>query len=308
MGRGKAAKTKEIITTAVAILRASKFALTVRRLFYELVTRAIIANHEKVYKGMITKLNDARWDGDLPVELFDKIVDGSREPLSVVTWNSIEDYAPVAARIFRRDRWQDQSAYVELWVEKQAVVSLLEGICREYHVTLRPLHGFNSFTAIHQTAKDLIPITKNIVIFYLGDLDPHGLEIERDARDRLFRMFNLLGRPGKKHLIDFRPRLGILKEDITNKEFGIYPLDVVEMEKGGANYAAKREAFVAEYGNAAAEVDGLPTEEMIRRVQEAFESCIDDRDGWDNAESETEGDRIIIRHRLTRRPGQKVTL
>jgi hypothetical protein len=77
-------------------------------------------------------------------------------------------------------------------------------------------------------------------------------------------------------------------------------LDVEELEKGGDNFKAKRDAFVEKYGNEAAEVDGLPAEELIQRVQNAIddESCIDDRTAWDNSLILTESDRAEIKARL----------
>jgi hypothetical protein len=44
MGRGKAAKTREIIETSVEILTESKFPLTIRRLYYELISKGVIVN------------------------------------------------------------------------------------------------------------------------------------------------------------------------------------------------------------------------------------------------------------------------
>ena len=169
-------------------------------------------------------------------------------------------------------------------------------MCSENHVTLRPLHGFNSFTAIHETANDLLPIHKNITIFYLGDHDPHGYAIEEDVKDRLHRMFGLLEHSAKKYSIDFRPRLGLLPEDIG--KFGILPLDVEALEKGGKNFKVKRDEFIAKYGNAAAEVDGLPTEVMIDRVQAAFDTCVEDREAWDKVDELTAIDRQEIQARL----------
>src|SRR5438874_3250884 len=177
MGRGKAAKTVEIIETTNEILTASKFPLTIRRLFYELISKGVIENNPESYNSMVTKLTAARWDGDIPRDLLDKIIDGAREPISPLSFASIQDFGATAAAIYKRDKWENQEAYVELWVEKQAVVSLLRNVCSENHVTLRPLHGFNSFTAIHETANDLLPIHKDITIFYLGDHDPHGYAI-----------------------------------------------------------------------------------------------------------------------------------
>ena len=83
MGRGKAAKTREIIETSVEILTESKFPLTIRRLYYELISKGVIENSAASYTSMATKLNAARWDGDIPLPLLDKIIDGGREPLRV---------------------------------------------------------------------------------------------------------------------------------------------------------------------------------------------------------------------------------
>ncbi len=298
MGRGKAAKTVEIIERTCDILTASKYPLTIRRLYYELISRGIIENSPASYRSLVAKLTDARWDGDIPKDLLGKVIDGGREPLQTVSYRDIGDFAEIAPLFYRRNLWELQSSYVELWVEKMAIVSILEGICREYQIVLRPLHGFNSFTAIHQTAKDLMDVHKNITIFYLGDHDPHGHEIERDARERLFRMFDLLGNPAKHHFVEFAPRLGILPEDIG--KYGILPLDVEEDEKGGSGFKAKRDAFVAQYGNAAAEVDGLPAEVLIERVELAVndEAIIDDRDGWELSKEMTEADRAEIKARL----------
>src|SRR5437899_1674197 len=170
MGRGKAVKTLEIIKTSVEILTESKFPLTIRRLYYELISKGVIENSTKSYTSMVAKLTDARWDGDIPLDLLDKIIDGGREPIRTLSFANIAEFAGIAPYYYQRDRWEGQAAYVELWVEKQAIVSLLEGVCED------------------QTAKDLLKVHKNITIFYLGDHDPHGHEIERDARKRLFDM------------------------------------------------------------------------------------------------------------------------
>jgi hypothetical protein len=298
MGQGKAARTVEIIQTTIDILEGSKFPLTLRRLYYELISKGLIENSKKSYVSLVQKITAARWDGDMPTHLLDKLIDGGRTPLSVSSWKDIASFADTAAYVYKRDRWADQACYVELWVEKQAIVSILEDVCRENQIVLRPLHGFNSFPAIHQAATDLLDIHKNVTILFYGDHDPHGVEIERDARDRLFRMFDLLGNPAKRHAVEFKPRLGLLAEDIG--KFGILPLDVEEEEKGGAGFKEKRDAFIAQYGNEAAEVDGLPAEELIQRVQDAIddESVIDDRDSWDNSLVLTESDREEIRVRL----------
>ncbi|MGD1082998.1 MAG: hypothetical protein ABR881_32185 [Candidatus Sulfotelmatobacter sp.] len=299
MGRGKHKATVEIINTTIEILEESKFPLTLRRLYYELISKGLIENSKESYASVVSKITNARWDGDMPTHLLGKVIDPGRDPHSVVTWANVADYARSAARMYERDRWADQATYVELWVEKQAIVSLLTGVCSENQIVLRPCHGFNSFPALHQAAVDLLEIHKNITILWLGDHDVYGYEIEQDIQTRLREMFALLGNPTKA--VEFRPRLGILQEDIG--KFGIVPLQVEWLDdegeatgKGGKKKQAKRDAFIAQYGNEAAEVDGLPAEELIQRVQDAIddESVIDDRESWDNSLALTESDREDI--------------
>ena len=133
MGRGKAVKTVEIIGTTVDILTESKYSLTMRRLYYELISKGVIKNSAESYTSLINKLTDAREDGDIPRHLLGKIIEGGRRPRRVSSWKSIADYASLAAGIYQRDRWENQASYVELWVEKDAVVSLL-GACPRIEV------------------------------------------------------------------------------------------------------------------------------------------------------------------------------
>ena len=84
--------------------------------------------------------------------------------------------------------WEQQKEYIELWCEKDAIVGVIEEITREYDVMVRPLRGYSSLTFIHHAAEQLKEITKPITIYYLGDHDPSGYDIERSSRASLNSM------------------------------------------------------------------------------------------------------------------------
>ncbi len=57
---------------------------------------------------------------------------------------------PCAA--YRLPRWEGQPAYVELWVEKQALAGVLAPIAREFHATLMVNKGYSSASAMKESA------------------------------------------------------------------------------------------------------------------------------------------------------------
>ena len=284
-------QTLAIRDAAIEIVAGWDSPRPLRHLFYRLLSAGALdvlrdaegkLDGDEAYNKVVSIVNRARWDRAIDMGM---IIDELRDPVSTLSWPGIEEYAATASYIYHRDKWEGQSSYVEIWVEKNAIVPILRDVCQEYQVTLRPLHGFNSLSSIYQTAKELLPISKNITIFYLGDHDPHGYAIEKDAHDRLRCMFALLDRPTKN--VEFPERLGARLEDFDNPEFAdifSHPLTVDEIGgKGGDKWQEKRADFIRRFDNRACEVDALPPEELISRVRRAIQSCIDDQDAWDAA-------------------------
>lgn len=293
--RGRRPKEENLAIRDVAIKIVAEWPSPrpLRHLFYRLLSTGALdvlrdadgkLDGDEAYSKVVSIVTRARWDGLIPMEM---IIDELRDPVSSISWAGLGDFAPSAAVIYRRDKWEDQSSYVEVWVEKNAIVPILRDVCRKYQVTLRPFHGFNSLAAIHQTAQELLPISKNITIFYLGDHDPHGYAIEKDMHDRMRCMFDFLGRPQRFASVDFPDRLGAGLDDLNNPEFAdifSHPLTVDEIGgKGGEKWREKRAEFIERFDNRACEVDALPPDELISRVERALQSRIDDQAAWDAA-------------------------
>lgn len=187
------ADRKEKIDKANAIIeeyRAQGFELTLRQLYYQFVSRDIIANNQKEYKNLGDIINDARLAGLID---WEAIVDRTRNLQSLAHWKNPSEIIDACARQFRLDKWSDQPYRVECWIEKDALVGVIEGICNELDIAYFSCRGYTSQSEMWVAAQRLrryrdggqLPL-----VLHLGDHDPSGLDMTRDIAARL-REFSL---------------------------------------------------------------------------------------------------------------------
>jgi hypothetical protein len=253
MAHGELKRTTDLISAAVAILREQQ-PMTIRQLFYAVVVRELILNLTKDYKRVSRIMTKARNDDRCPWEW---IVDRSRPIYSPDVWKDPAGYAQAVKRGYRKDYWEMQPNYVEVWVEKDAVIGSISDLCDELGVTIRPFKGFNSTTKVHEAAEWLSGITKPITIFYCGDHDASGRCIDEEGAGRVMNYGS--GRFTLK-------RLAIHKSDI--RRFNLPPQRVKDTD-------SRAPAFRKKYGDQTVELDALPPVELRRRIREAVESKLD---------------------------------
>lgn len=178
----------EIIQRADAIARAyaaQGFDLTLRQLYYQFVARALIANRDTEYKRLGSIINDARLAGYLD---WDFIVDRTRNLETLAHWNDPAEIIRAVSRQYREDKWAEQNTYVEVWIEKDALKGVLDGVCTDNDVPYFSCRGYTSQTEVWGAAQrlgDKISEGKEVVIIHLGDHDPSGIDMSRDIEDRL---------------------------------------------------------------------------------------------------------------------------
>lgn len=228
--------------------------LTLRQLYYQLVTKNIITNEERSYRKLGSLLNDARYAGEVD---WEAIEDRVRRPRSAGEWGSIFELAEAAAGAFRLPRWEGQEFYAELWVEKDALAGVLEPLAREAHVTLMVNRGYSSASAMKESAERFREFgDRQLVLFYLGDHDPSGEDMVRDVRDRL---------------AIFGVEVDVQKIALT--------MDQVRQYRPPPNPAKMTDSrardYVAKYGRQSWEVDALPPNVLAQIVRRAFDSVID---------------------------------
>jgi hypothetical protein len=206
------------------------------------------------------------------------IVDGTRISDKPSSWSGLADYAEAVAESYRKDLWERQKDYIEIFVEKDAMSGVIRPATREYDIRLNTIRGYASETFLWNIAEEWKQIDKPITVYYLGDHDPAGLDIEQDLRNRL-REFCELPAHWK--------RLAITEDDFFDPAWPCF-----EPSKKG--YAKKKlSEYLQRFGDRGVEVDALPATEIRRRVKDAIESHIDQYE-WQFLREQEEREKVSI--------------
>jgi hypothetical protein len=175
----------EQANTIIAEFMAQGFVLTLRQLYYQFVARDLIENKQTEYKRLGTIIRDGRRAGLID---WSAIEDRTRRMRFHASWQTPASIIESAAFSYREDPWADQIYRPEVWIEKDALLGVIERICGRWRVPYFACRGNNSETLQYQAGKrfqehiaeGLIPI-----VLHLGDHDPNGPDMTRDNRDRL---------------------------------------------------------------------------------------------------------------------------
>lgn len=177
-----------LIKTANKIIAdydAEGFQLTLRQLYYQFVSRAVIPNTERSYKNLGSIINDGRLAGLID---WDAIEDRTRNLRGNSHWSSPAEIARTVVRAFYLDHWKNQNHYIEVWVEKEALSGVAEAACEPLDVPFFCCKGYTSQSEMYAAAqriKNYDDIGKTAVVIHLGDHDPSGIDMSRDIKDRL---------------------------------------------------------------------------------------------------------------------------
>lgn len=161
------------------------YELTLRQLYYQFVSRGLIPNKQSEYKNLGDVINDGRLAG-----LIDwlAIVDRTRNLRSLAHWESPASIIDACASQYRIDRWNTQPCRVEVWIEKDALVGVIERICNQFDVPFFSCRGYTSQSEMWSAAQRLKGHRRGgqqPVVLHFGDHDPSGIDMSRDIMDRL---------------------------------------------------------------------------------------------------------------------------
>lgn len=180
----KSLETIERVNAIVAEYEAQGYELTLRQVYYQLVARGFIPNNERSYKNLGSLINDGRLAG-----LIDwyAIVDRTRNLRGNSHWDCPEDVIDSARYSYMLDRWKNQPNYVEVWVEKDALIGIVSQICRELDVPHFSCRGYTSQSEMWSAAQRFIRQShrESRTIIHLGDHDPSGIDMTRDIQERM---------------------------------------------------------------------------------------------------------------------------
>jgi len=163
---------------------------TLSMLFYTLVSLGIISNSCSNYQRLGKYISRTQKSRKLSIKYFEdqdmnfmQDLDDRYVPLIEYINHEIsvlENIPYIYARTI--PRWHNQSHYVEIWVEKQELMSTFRSVLRERQVRIVPINRFNPFSLINENVKRLgsyIEQDKKVHINYFGDLDPFSENIHQ---------------------------------------------------------------------------------------------------------------------------------
>jgi len=182
---GKANKERlSIINGIIEEYQEQGYVLTLRQLYYQLVSRDVVPNKQSEYSKLSTLLKEGRMAGIVD---WEAIEDRLRKPSSPASFENPEEILKAAINQYALPRQAGQKTYVEVWVEKDALSGVLKRVTEKYHVPILVNRGYSSASAMfdsYQRFKDAHEEGKAVKILYLGDYDPSGMDMIRDIRER----------------------------------------------------------------------------------------------------------------------------
>lgn len=261
-------QANEIITEYAA----QGFTLTLRQLYYQFVARAIISNNDREYKKLGDVIANGRMAGLID---WEAITDRTRFLRRQSYWNTPADIVHGCAAGFQIDRWVTQGAYCEVWIEKDALLGVIEGVCLDLHVPYLACRGYASASEVwqagHRRLRQRHRAGKRCVILYLGDHDPSGLDMTRDVQARL-DVFT-----GSAGAVEVR-RLALNMDQVEAHE---PPPNPTKMSDSRAAW------YVDLYGETCWELDALEPAALAELISAAVNELID-RPAWQAVEEEEE--------------------
>ena len=281
------ASTMEIIDIADGILAEYKdddLDLTVRQLYYQFVAH----DHFPESRKWVQVPNTGKWKKDPKgtknaepnYKWFSSIISNARLA-GLVDWGMIQDrtrnlkrnYHNIdpgdavqdALNQFLLDKWDNQQYRPEIWIEKDALIGVIESICIELDVPYFACKGYNSQSEMWRGSMRLLNHIENgqtPVIIYLGDHDPSGIDMTRDidSRNTLFVSHHATNESIKIN------RIALTWDQI--EEYNPPPNPSKESDPRGRGYVGK-------YGGSSWELDALEPRVMRDLIRETVDNYTD---------------------------------
>lgn len=266
------------MNTIIADYQRQGFVLTVRQLYYQLVARDVVPNTIQSYHRVASVINDAKLAGLID---WAAIEDRTREFVSQTRWRNGAHILQAAISGYHKDMWATQEHRAFAIVEKEALVGVLEGVCREFDMPLLAARGYPSGSVLREFAvEQILPAMvrkgQDIVLFHLGDHDPSGIDMTRDLEERLtlFTGANVMVR-----------RLALNMPQIEEQQ---------PPENPAKQTDSRFEGYAALYGESSWELDALSPSYLADLIRNAVEPFID-REAWEQVSEEIEDTKTRIR-------------
>ena len=260
-GRGRPlGATALAIRDAVHELTIVHERMTVRQVFYALEVAGVVAKTEAGYRQVQAQVLKMRREGLLA---WDFITDGTRWQRKPDSYDSVEDYMSHMARTYRRDLWRSQNVRLEIWLEKDALASLLMDVTVAWDVALMVSRGQSSATFLWSAAQNARRAWEHAgvetFVYALYDRDAGGRRaartIERDLPEHA---------PGVPIHFEL---IAVTDEQVEEWALPTRPAKASDPE-------------AAKFDGLAVELDAIPPDKLISLVEGRIVGHIDNH-AWD---------------------------
>lgn len=258
-----------------AEMRAQGYNLTLRQLYYQFVARGYIPNTDRSYKNLGNVVNKGRLAGLID---WNYLEDRTRNIEGGGGFETPGELVKLYGPAYSMDHWVDQDYRVEVWVEKEALVSVAARAANLLDVSYFACRGYVSQSELHAAAMRHLEYQDGgqpVVVVHLGDHDPSGIDMTRDIQDRL----QLFGTSTEVR------RIALNMDQIEQYSPPPNPAKVTDSRAGG---------YIRKHGQSSWELDALQPRVINDLITAEVENWMD-RDLWDAVQVEQEQGQAELR-------------
>jgi hypothetical protein len=235
---------------AVFQLVEKMYPMTVRQVFYQATVTGLVEKTEAAYQRIQGDLTHLRRNKLIP---YGWIVDSTRFMRKPKSFDSPKEAIEETARLYRKAVWSDVPAYVEIWLEKDALSGVVFPVTANYDVPLMIARGYSSITFLHASADFISDLAVPAYIYHVGDFDPYGVE----AANKVEETIREYAPDADIHF----ERLAVLPWQISEWNLQTRPTKAEGSQKKRAD----------KHGEISVELDAIEPERLRQLVREAIE-------------------------------------
>lgn len=270
----------DTINDILAEYEKAGYDLSLRQCYYQLVARGLVENTERSYKNVGNIISDGRLNGLID---WNMIKDRGREVVCNTHWSSPAQIVKACAAQYKIDRWDNQPCYVEVMVEKQALEGVLLPVCQKWDVPFTANKGYSSSSAMYDAGRRIqskLEDDKDVIVIYLGDHDPSGIDMTRDIEDRL-RQFSENG-TGDMFAVQ---RIALNMDQIEEMNPPKNPAKITD---------SRAQSYIKRFGRSSWELDAIDPKTLAGLVSSAIRRIVDP-DAWCDSDKEQQAGRDALR-------------
>jgi len=248
--------------------------LTVRQIHYRLVEAqadwrknsikraASYENTSTHYQTLSKLLKWMRIDEHIPWEV---LTDRTRRVSDKKGYEDLDEFIDAEVKWFLKgyDRClvQSQDVYVEIWIEKDALSTIIEEVAAPFCLRVVTRRGYNSITEeadYYKRATAAIEKGQRPVVLYFGDWDPSGKD--------------MLG----ASLVTLKQEMGLNELKTITVALTLKQVEKLPFKYGAAKEGDPRyDNFVKRYGSGAWELDALHPKELQEIARKGIMDVLD---------------------------------